>query len=145
MAMRMQLAKHVKEIELLPGDGGTIKYKGEWALLGDGDSLRRWDGAEARLAPCCRINSDPSYRSPGFYKEPPENARRRALCGTGTTQANSGRNAPEVIKGFGKSTNLKTAKLTAGNEGDLHDLSVTRIFEDQKAGREVRSPQSDRA
>jgi hypothetical protein len=48
MAMRMQLAKHVKEIELLPGDGGTIKYKGEWALLGDGDSLRSWDGAEGQ-------------------------------------------------------------------------------------------------
>jgi site-specific DNA recombinase len=48
MAMRMQLAKHVKEIELLPGEGGTIKYKGEWALLGDGDSLRSWDGAEGQ-------------------------------------------------------------------------------------------------
>jgi site-specific DNA recombinase len=48
MAVRMQLAKHVKEIELLPGDGGTIKYKGEWALLGDGDSLRSWDGAEGQ-------------------------------------------------------------------------------------------------
>jgi site-specific DNA recombinase len=48
MAMRMQLAKHVKEIELLPGEGGTIKYKGEWALLGDGDLLRSWDGAEGQ-------------------------------------------------------------------------------------------------
>jgi site-specific DNA recombinase len=48
MAIRMQLAKHVKEIELLPGDGSTIKYKGEWALLGDGDSLRSWDGAEGQ-------------------------------------------------------------------------------------------------
>ena len=48
MAMRMQLAKHVKEIELLPGDGGTIKYKGEWNLLGDGDALRSWDGAEGQ-------------------------------------------------------------------------------------------------
>jgi hypothetical protein len=48
MAMRMHLAKHVKEIELLPGDGGTIKYKGEWALLGNGDSLRSWDGAEGQ-------------------------------------------------------------------------------------------------
>jgi site-specific DNA recombinase len=48
MAMRMQLAKHVKEIELLPGDGGTIKYKGEWALLGNGDTLRSWDGAEGQ-------------------------------------------------------------------------------------------------
>ena len=47
-ATRMELAKHVKEIELLPGDGGTIKYKGQWALLGDGDLLRSWDGAEGQ-------------------------------------------------------------------------------------------------
>ena len=46
VATRMQLAKHVNEIELLPRDGGTIEYKGEWALLGDGDALRSWDGAE---------------------------------------------------------------------------------------------------
>jgi hypothetical protein len=37
--MRMQLAKHVKEIVLSPGENDTIKYKGEWALLGD-DSRR---------------------------------------------------------------------------------------------------------
>ena len=35
-AMRMQLAKHVKEIVMLPGrEAGEIKYKGKWNLLGD--------------------------------------------------------------------------------------------------------------
>ncbi len=46
IAMRMHLAKHFKEIELLPEDGSTIKYKGEWALLGDRDPLCSWDDAE---------------------------------------------------------------------------------------------------
>ncbi len=36
-AMRMELAKHVKEIVMLPGQkAGEIKYKGTWDLLGDG-------------------------------------------------------------------------------------------------------------
>jgi hypothetical protein len=36
-AMRMELAKHVKEIVMLPGqEAGEIKYKGKWDLLGDG-------------------------------------------------------------------------------------------------------------
>jgi hypothetical protein len=34
-AMRMQLAKHVKEIVLSPGDNDTIAYRGQRALLGD--------------------------------------------------------------------------------------------------------------
>jgi hypothetical protein len=35
-AMRMELAKHVKEIVILPGqEAGQIKYKGKWNLLGD--------------------------------------------------------------------------------------------------------------
>src|ERR1700723_1029732 len=34
-AMRVQLAKHVKEIVLSPGDNDTIAYRGQWALLGD--------------------------------------------------------------------------------------------------------------
>jgi hypothetical protein len=37
-AMRMELAKHVKEIVMLPGqEAGEIKYKGKWDLLGDGE------------------------------------------------------------------------------------------------------------
>ena len=35
-AMRMMLAKHVKEIVILPGqEAGEIEYKGKWDLLGD--------------------------------------------------------------------------------------------------------------
>jgi hypothetical protein len=48
VVMRMQLAKGVKEIDLLSGDGGTLKYKGQWALLGDGAALRGLDGAEGQ-------------------------------------------------------------------------------------------------
>jgi site-specific DNA recombinase len=45
VAMRMVLAKHVKEIVLSPGDEGEIKYTGNWDLLGDGGSM---DGAEGQ-------------------------------------------------------------------------------------------------
>jgi site-specific DNA recombinase len=45
MTTRMELAKHVKEIVLLPGDGSEIKYRGKWDLLGDGGSM---DGAEGQ-------------------------------------------------------------------------------------------------
>jgi site-specific DNA recombinase len=42
-AARMELAKHVKEIVLSPGQGDEIKYTGNWDLLGDGGNM---DGAE---------------------------------------------------------------------------------------------------
>jgi hypothetical protein len=45
VAMRMVLAKHVKEIVLSPGDEGEIKYTGNWDLLGHGGSM---DGAEGQ-------------------------------------------------------------------------------------------------
>jgi hypothetical protein len=36
LATRMELAKHVKEIVMLPGkEAGEIKYTGNWDLLGD--------------------------------------------------------------------------------------------------------------
>jgi site-specific DNA recombinase len=44
-ATRMELAKHVKEIVLSPGDGDEIKYTGKWDLLGDGGNM---DGAEGQ-------------------------------------------------------------------------------------------------
>ncbi len=35
-AVRQELAKHIESITLLPeGNGGAIKYKGQWKLLGD--------------------------------------------------------------------------------------------------------------
>ena len=34
-AVRMELAKHVDSILILPEEGGAIKYKGKWKLLGD--------------------------------------------------------------------------------------------------------------
>ncbi len=43
-AMRVVLAKHVNEIVLSPGDGGEIKYKGKWDLLGDGGSRECAEG-----------------------------------------------------------------------------------------------------
>jgi hypothetical protein len=44
-AMRMQLAKHVKEIVMLPGqEAGEIKYKGKWDLLGDGGRRESAEG-----------------------------------------------------------------------------------------------------
>ena len=45
VAMRMELAKHIDSIVLEPGDGETIRYKGEWDLLGNGGSM---DGAEGQ-------------------------------------------------------------------------------------------------
>jgi hypothetical protein len=52
---RMELAKHVKEIVLSPGDGDEIKYTGKWELLGDGGNM---DGAEggncSQLPPALR-------------------------------------------------------------------------------------------
>jgi DNA invertase Pin-like site-specific DNA recombinase len=38
-ATRAQLAKHVKEITILPRDGGKIAYMGKWDLLGDGGTM----------------------------------------------------------------------------------------------------------
>jgi hypothetical protein len=52
-AMRMVLAKHVKEIVMLPGqEAGQIKYKGKWNLLGDDCAVG--SVPRARLAPRCR-------------------------------------------------------------------------------------------
>jgi hypothetical protein len=43
-ATRMELAKHLKEIVLLPGDGGEIKYSGDWNLLGNGGIMGGAEG-----------------------------------------------------------------------------------------------------
>lgn len=52
VTMRMELAKHVKEIVLSPGDGGEIKYKGKWDVLGNSGSM---DGAEGANCSQLRI------------------------------------------------------------------------------------------
>jgi hypothetical protein len=44
-ATRMELATHVEEIVLSPGDGDEIKYTGNWDVLNDGDNT---DGAEGQ-------------------------------------------------------------------------------------------------
>jgi hypothetical protein len=52
----MELAKHVDSIVIEPSDGGSIRYKGKWDLLGDGGSM---DGAEggnwSQLPPALRL------------------------------------------------------------------------------------------
>ncbi len=55
-AMRMQLAKHVKEIVMLPGqEAGQIKYNGKWNLLGDDCAVG--SVPRAGIAPNCRLHS----------------------------------------------------------------------------------------
>jgi hypothetical protein len=68
IAMRMHLAKHFKEIELLPGDGSTIKYKGEWALLGDRDPLRSWDDAEGAARSMMAVSPRPVIPFHAIFK-----------------------------------------------------------------------------
>jgi hypothetical protein len=50
LAMRMELAKHIEEITILPGEEElhSIKYNGKWDLLGHGQALCSWDGAEGQ-------------------------------------------------------------------------------------------------
>jgi site-specific DNA recombinase len=64
-AMRMVLARHVKEIVMLPGpEAGEIKYKGEWNLLGD-------DCAEGSV-PRARIGlATPAFSGPRSTGELP--------------------------------------------------------------------------
>src|SRR5580704_7714584 len=47
LAMRMELAKHVQEIVIAQEEGGEIKYKGEWDLLGDAAQLGVCRGPES--------------------------------------------------------------------------------------------------
>jgi len=50
LAMRMELAKHIQEIVITPGEtAGEIKYKGKWDLLGDGNELRNRGCAEGAI------------------------------------------------------------------------------------------------
>jgi hypothetical protein len=48
--MRMELAKHIEKIMILPEgrEPHSIKYKGKWDLLGDESGLRSSDGAEGQ-------------------------------------------------------------------------------------------------
>jgi hypothetical protein len=47
LAMRMELGKHVQEIVISPEEGGAIKYKGKWDLLGDAAQLGVCRGPES--------------------------------------------------------------------------------------------------
>lgn len=65
-AMRMQLAKHVKEIVMLPGrEAGEIKYRGEWNLLGDDCAVG--SVPRAGIAPNCASLS-PVIPFEGLFK-----------------------------------------------------------------------------
>ncbi len=55
LAMRMELAKHVQEIVISQENGGAIKYKGEWDLLGDSAQLRVCRGRESLLIDAAEI------------------------------------------------------------------------------------------
>ena len=67
-AMRMVLAKHVNEIILSPGNGGEIKYNGEWDLLGEDCAVGSVPRARIGLA-------TPAFSGPRSTGELPRHRR----------------------------------------------------------------------